>query len=52
MSTFEAMLPPVIIGGGVVDKGRVIAIIILGIIILVWCVLDNEIIKLKLTYIL
>ena len=28
MSTFEAMLPAVMIGGGVVDGGRVIAIII------------------------
>ena len=28
MSTFEAMLPAVMIGGGVVDRGRVIAIII------------------------
>ena len=52
MSTFEAVLPAVMIGGGVVDGGRVIAIIILGIIILVRCVFDNEIIELKLTYIL
>ena len=52
MSTFEAVLPVVMIGGSVVDEGRVIAIIILGIIVLVWCVLDNEIIKLKLTYVL
>ena len=28
MSTFEAMLPVVMIGGGVVDEGRVITIII------------------------
>ena len=39
MSTFEAVSPAVTIGGGMVDEGRVIAIIILGIIILVWCVL-------------
>ena len=35
-----------------VDEGRVIAIIILGIISLVRGVFDNEIIELKLTYIL
>ena len=52
MSTFEVVLPAVMIGGSVVDEGRVIAIIILGIIILVRCVFDNEIIGLKLTYIL
>jgi hypothetical protein len=28
MSTFEAVLPAVMIGGSVVDEGRVIAIII------------------------
>ena len=52
MSTFEAVLPAVMIGGSMVDEGRVIAIIILGIITLVRCVFDNEIIELKLTYIL
>ena len=52
MSTSEAVLPAVMLGGGVVDGGRVIAAIILGIIILVRCVFDNEIIELKLTYIL
>ena len=35
MSTFEAVLPAVTIGGGTVDWGRVIAKIIEGIIILV-----------------
>ena len=30
MSTFEALPPAVMIGGGVVDEGRVIAIIIFG----------------------
>ena len=38
MSTFEAVPPAVTIGGGIVDGGRVIAIIILGVIILVECV--------------
>ena len=38
MSTFQLVPPAVTIGGGIVDGGRVIAIIILGIIILVECV--------------
>ena len=38
MSIFEAVLPTVTIGGSMVDGGRVIAKIIVGIIILVECV--------------
>ena len=38
MSTFEAVPSAVTIGGGIVDGGRVIVNIIVGIIILVECV--------------
>ena len=52
MSTFEAMLPAVMIGGSVVDEGHVIAIIIFRDNNLSLVCFDNEIIELKLTYML